>query len=159
MAEKAKIEMQRKLTIKGIWGSKLDIEEILKAEGKQMDICVLRGICRRYKADQSEQGAFVRFYGEFRGTNCKTGETFAAPQIIVPGILQDQLYGVMGADGDVRDVQFAVKIAAKYDKDSVTKYVYRVESLIAPQESDLMEILDKSLSGQKLLPAPAKAKA
>lgn len=159
MAEekRTKLEMQRKLTMKGIWGGKQDIEEILAAPNKQLDVAVLRGICRRYKPDQSEDGgAYIRFYGDFRGTNCKTGEVFQAPQIIVPGILQDQLFAAMGSEAEVREVQFAVKISVKYDKGAVTQYVYRVESLIAPQDSDPLEVLDKTLSGQKLLPAPPK---
>ena len=69
----------------------------------------------------------------------------------MPGVAQDLLMGALDGDG-VGDVQFAFQIGAHYDKDSVTKYVYDVSSLIEPSEDDPVERLGAQL-GVKTGPA------
>lgn len=155
MAQARKIETMRKLTIRSIMGEKVDIEELLKTPEKRMDLCALYGIARKFKPDQSDLGSYVRFYGRFRGVNLKSGETMEAGQIIVPGIIQDQLFGAMGGEGgEVTEVQFAVKVGVKYDKDAATKYVYTVQSLQPMAENDPLTLLENTLTERKALPAP-----
>lgn len=156
MADRKAPEIVRKLTIKGIIGGKVDIEKVLKKEGKKMDLCSIYGIARRFKADQSDLGSFVRFYGRFRAVNLETGEVTEAPQIIVPGIVQDQLYAAMGNEAEVKEVQFAVRVGVKYDPEAATKYVYYAQTLEEPSESDPLEMLGAKLRDQKALPAPKK---
>mgnify|MGYP003393846661 CR=1 FL=1 len=152
-----KVETVRKLTIKGIMGGKVDLEALLKKDGKRMDLCSVYGIARKFKPDQSDMGAFIRFYGRFRGVNLQTGEMMEAGQAILPGTVQDQLYGAMGGtEGEVTEVQFAVKIGVKYNADAATKYVYTVESLQPIAENDPLTMLENSLTERKALPAPKK---
>ena len=154
MAEaKSKIEQLRRLTVKTVFGA-VDIEEVLKKADKRMDCMSIYGIVRRFKPDSSEIGGeFVRFYGQLRAVNLKTGEVFEGGQCILPGIAQDALYGALSG-ADTAEVQFACKIGVKYDPKAVTKYVYTVESLLPPQESSPLAQLEKGLRGDKLLPAP-----
>ena len=157
MSEARKVELARKLTVKGIVGAKVDLEVLLKKEGKRMDLCAIYGLARKHKADQSDYGSFVRFYGRFRGVNLETGEVTEAGQLIAPGMLQDQLYGAMGGDGgEVTEVQFAVRIGVKYDKSAATQYVYTMESLQAIAENDPLALLENGLRDRKALLAPKK---
>jgi hypothetical protein len=152
-----KVETARKITVKGVMGEKVDIEELLKTADKRQDLCTVYGIARKFKPDQSDMGSFIRFYGRFRAVNLKTGETTEAGQAILPGIVQDGLYGAMGGgEADVTEVQFAVRIGVKYNKEAVTKYVYTVESLQAPAENDPLALLESTLTDRKSLPAPKK---
>lgn len=155
MAEQRKVELARKLTVKGIVGEKVDMEVLLKADGKRMDLCAIYGLARKHKPDQSDYGSFIRFYGRFRGVNLKTGEVSEAGQLIAPGMLQDQLFGAMGGEGgEVTEVQFAVKIGVKYDKTAATQYVYTMESLQPIAENDPLALLESGLRDRKALPAP-----
>lgn len=157
MAQARKVEQIRKITVKGVMGGKVDLEALLKQTDKRQDLCTVYGIARKFKPDQSDMGAFIRFYGRFRAVNLESGEVTEAGQAILPGIVQDVLYGAMGGgEGDVTEVQFAVKIGVKYNKDAVTKYVYTVESLQAPTENDPLTLLENALSDRKALPAPKK---
>ena len=158
MAEGKKVETVRKLTVRSIVGAKVDLEVLLKKDGKRMDLCAIYGLARKHKPDQSDYGSFIRFYGRFRGVNLETGEVTEAGQLIAPGMLQDQLYGAMGGDtlGDVTEVQFAVKIGVKYDKSAATQYVYTMESLQPIAENDPLALLENGLRDRKALPAPKK---
>lgn len=148
-------EAVRKLTVKGIMGEKVDIEKLLAAPGKRMDLCDIFGIARRHKADQSEHGSFVRFYGRFKGVNLATGEVVEAPQFIAPGTVQDMLYGAMGTDENVIEVSFGVRIGVKFDNDAATKYVFTVTNLRKPSENDPLALLENEIStAVKALPAP-----
>lgn len=144
----------RKLTTKVIFGGNPDVEELLKAEGKKMDLALIAGVARKFKPDSSEHGNFVRFYGQFQGVNMVTGERFEAGQAILPGAGQDALYGAMGSEGEAVTVEFAYLISAKYDKDAVTKYVYECRPVTKPKENDPVAQLLKSVEGQLKLPAP-----
>lgn len=156
MAEKRTAESIRKITIKAVVGEVPDVEALLKAPEKRKDLCTIYGVVRRSKPDSSDYGDFVRFYGQFKGVNLGTGEVFMAPQAILPGIVQDQLYGAMAGGEGAGEVQFAVKIGVKYDKTAATKYLYTAESLMPIQESDALTMLENSLKEQKALPAPKK---
>lgn len=154
-AEKTTVDAVRKLTIKGVMGEKPDIEKLLAAEGKRMDLCDIFGIARRHKPDASDHGSFIRFYGRFKGVNLATGEILEAPQLIAPGTLQDMIYGAMGNEENIVEVQFAVRCGIKYDKDAATKYVYTFVNLMPTMENDPMALLEASVKDRvKALPAP-----
>jgi hypothetical protein len=154
MAEKRAAQL-RKITIKGVMGENPDVEKLIKKDGKRMDLCLIYGIVRRFKPDQSDKGAFVRFYGQIRATNLVTGELFQAGQVILPGQAQDALYGAMdGVEG--ANVHFGVKVGVKYDGSSIVKYVYTVESIMPPAENDPLLALEQAM-GMKALPKPKES--
>ena len=144
----------RKITVAGI-GATPDLEVLLKQSGKQMLVARVYGVARRAKPEMGKEGRgdYVKFYGQFKAVNVVTGESFVSGALILPGVVQDQLYGAM--DGDVQGVEFAVDIGAKYDPDAVTKYVYFAKSLIKPKDNDPLLLMEKQLAGLKALPAPA----
>jgi hypothetical protein len=157
MAQRKENDFVRKLTVKGVMGANPDLEKLLKAEGKRMDLLTIFGVARKFKPDTAPNGSnFVRFFGQFRAVNLDTGEVFDSGQCIVPGTVQDALYGAMGSGEEVKEVQFAVRIGVKYDATAVTKYVYTVNNLMPTQENDPMTLLENSLKELKALPAPKK---
>lgn len=158
-AKNKAVEMVRKITVKQIMGKKVDVEKLILAPGKKLDLCDIMGIARRMKPDQSEHGEFVRFYGRFRGVNLETGESVDAPQLIVPNTIQDLLYGAMGDDANVKEVSFAVRVGVKFDNDAAAKYVFTVTNLSAPVENDPLTLMQTSMAERvKALPKPVTEK-
>lgn len=161
----AKIRDERKVTIKAVYGDLPDIEKLLKAPNKSMDLIDLVGIVRRAKPDShsvaaGETSDFVRFYGEFRAINRATGEVVEAGQAILPGAIQDKLYGALGVGDKVKEISFAIRIGIRYDKNALRHYVYTTESLLPPSENDALSQL-AVLAGVKQLAfkEPPKAEA
>lgn len=151
-----KIRDERKITIKSVCGELPDVEKLLKAPEKSIDLMELVGIVRRAKADTHEMrngevSEFVRFYGMFRATSLATGEVVEAGQCLLPGAIQDKLYGALPQDGG--EVSFAVRIGIKYNKDALKNYVYYTESLLPPAHNDPLSAIAAS-AGMKKLAAP-----
>lgn len=151
MAEK-KAQQIRKITVKAVMGENPDVEKLIKKDGKRMDLCRIYGILRRFKPDESDKGAFVRFYGQVKAINLVTGEIFEAGQVILPGQAQDALYGAMDGVEGAR-VQFGIKVGVKYDASAITKYTYTVESEMPPTENDPLLLIEQAI-GLKALPKP-----
>lgn len=145
----------RKITIKDVAG-KVDLEQLLKAENKTMNLAKIFGMAYKGKPEESALGFYVRFLGRFRAVNSE-GEIFDAPALIVPAIAQDMLTAALEQDG-VKEVQFAIEVSVVYDAESVTKYRYVIKPLIEAAADDPLERLTAQLN-VKAIAAPAKDKA
>lgn len=88
MAEKksATVEMVRKITIKTVMTEAVDIIDLNKK--KSIDLCQIYGAVTAFKPGASDLGSYVRFIGEFKAVNLKTGEIFGAPACILPRFLE-----------------------------------------------------------------------
>lgn len=144
------MQIVRKITLKGVCG-KVDLEKLLKAPGKRMELMKVFGVARKAAPGSTAIGDFVRFSGSFRAVNSVTGESFQAGGMILPPIAQDLLAGALEGDG-VEDVNFGFSVAVHYDADAIAKYVYEVESLLPPAQDDPLERLGAAL-GVSVAPA------
>lgn len=154
MAEK-ETSYPRKITLKTI-GAQPDFEKLMKAEGKKMSLAHIFGVITRSKPGQSDLGAFVKFLGQFKAVNTATGEIFESAAIILPRFLEEQLYGALPAEG-AGNVEFAIELSAKYDKDAATKYVYEARNLLPLKENAQMKELESRVGERvKALAAPKK---
>lgn len=153
----AKIEQLRKITL-GTCEAQPTLETLAKLEktGGSAPLLDVYGIATKFKPADSDKGPYIRFFGSFRAIRHGDKATFSASQVILPKMIEESLWSVMGAggpDGELSNVQFAFRIGAKYDKKAATKYVYVAESLMPVSESDPLVMLQQQLSG-KLLAAP-----
>ncbi len=149
----AKIETLRKITL-GTCEVQPDSETVAALEKKgPMPLLDVYGVATKYKAGESNFGPFVAFLGSFRAVRHGDKAVFQSGKLILPKMLEEQLYAIMGGGDDVNNVQFAFRIGAKFDKKAATKYTYTAESLTPPAENDPVTMLEKQLSG-KLLAAP-----
>ncbi len=147
----------RKITIKTVWGSALDIEEVLAAPDRLLPIMDVWGIAGRFRAGESDLGPYTRFVGQFKATNLKTGEIFRASACLLPKFLEEDLVAAMtvGESAEVKNAQFGVRIYAKFDKNAATKYIYVADSLVEAATSDAMLALEQQIKGAAAaLPAP-----
>ena len=157
MATKEKeIQYPRKITMKTILGEKLDFEKLMKVDGKRLQLADIYGVATKAKPGESDLGPYVRFLGQFRATNLETGEVFESAVCILPRFIEEQLMGAMGLDG-AQNVEFALRVSAKYDKDAATKYVYEAKNLLPTRESDALQSLTERVGDAvKALPKPNK---
>lgn len=149
------MQILRKITLKAVTG-KIDFEKLLDAPNRRIDLMKVYGTARKAKPDQSDLGSYIRFSGSFRAMNIATGEMFEAGVVILPGIAQDLLMGALDSE-DAEAVDFGFMISVKYDAESVTKYVYDIQSLMAPSKDDPLERLAAQM-GLVALPKPAEEK-
>lgn len=149
------IETVRKITL-GTIGVQPDIEELLKKPGKRADLCDLYGVATKAKPGSSDYGPFVAFLGQFRAKRLADGQEFDSRKIIFPAFIEEELYGAFGED-NTGNVEFAMRISAKYDADAATKYVYEMKPIIKPKENaQLADLMTRANEAAKALPAPAK---
>lgn len=147
-------ETLRKITL-GTIGVQPDIEALMKADGKKLDLADIYGVATKAKPGQSDYGPFVAFLGDFRAVRLSDKATFQARKIIFPQFIEEELYGAF-PDGVNGNVEFAMRISAKFDKDAATKYVYEMKPIIKPAESAQLSALEaKMKDAVKALPAPS----
>jgi hypothetical protein len=146
-------EMIRKITVGKVCG-RLDFEVI--QERKQVELMDVFGILTKSKPDSSDINNYERFFGQFRATNLETGEEFYSGQCILPGVAADLLSGMLTPEGG--SVEFALRIGARYDKDSATKYIYTCKPLFKPADN-LLALEARVRDAVKALPAPSLKKA
>jgi hypothetical protein len=155
----AKLEQIKKITI-GTCFAQPDLDLLLKLEkgkdkdGKRMALLDVIGIAKKFKPGSSTFGEFVKFVGQFKATNLRTKDVYTSSACILPKMLEEQLWAVMGA-GEVGDVQFAFRIGCEYDEKQARKYVYTAISLLPPAENDALSLIERSIADSaKALPAP-----
>lgn len=140
-----KVEAMRKLTIKSVCGLDREqlLEMVMKDKQKVFPLVKIYGVVTRTRPGESDFGDFVRFIGQFRAVDMATGEVKAAPVVILPKFLEDELAGALA--GGAKDVQFAVQIGVKYDKTAATSYVYMADNLIEPSQNDALTAIEQRM--------------
>lgn len=158
--EKPEIESLRKITLKTI-GAQADIEKLMDAPSRRMDLCDVWGVATIAKPGQSDHGAYVKFLGEFKARNLLTGQVYGARALILPRFIEEEIYGALTAPG-AQSVDFGFRVSAKFDKDAATKYVYDVKHAMKAKESEALaqieDQMSKVLPVVKALPAPTAKK-
>lgn len=152
----AKVKPLRKITLATVCGKVKGnaelMKEIINADGQAVPLMDVIGIATKAKPGETQMGEFVRFVGQFKAINLKTGEVFAAPACILPNFLADEIHGAMAASDQVKNAQFAFRIGAFYSPESVTQYQYTADPLIPPAEADALVLLEQQArEGAKLL--------
>jgi hypothetical protein len=153
MADKMEVERLRKITL-GTIKVRPDIEELLKAPGKRMELADIYGVATKAKPGVTDIGPYVGFLGSFRAVRLADKQVFESSKIILPKFIEEELFGAFG-EGMAGNVEFAFRISAKYDKDAATKYIYEMKSLVPVQENaQLTALLGKVKDAAKQLAAP-----
>ncbi len=152
-----KTEILRKLTIKSCGLGVTEIKDVVTAENPSVELLKVVGVTTSARPGQTDKGEYLKLMGTFRGVNMLTGQVFDASQAILPSFISDTL-----AEGlkQSPEVEFAILIGAKYDKDAVTGYVYTVSPLIETKPSDKMAALLAASGANNpiALPAPKSGK-
>lgn len=147
------IERLRKITL-GTIKVQPDLEKLLKMPGKRADLCDLYGIATRAKPGNSDYGPFVAFVGTFRAIRLEDKAEFESSKIILPAFIEEELFAAFNGEQNA-NVEFAMRISAKYDAEAATKYVYDMVPLIKPKENaQLANLMGAVKEAQKALPAP-----
>lgn len=148
------VGLLRKITNKTVLG-----KEFLEAKPKEpTDLYTLMGVINSYQPGQSEYGTFVKFKGDFVADVHVSGESYRAPNCIVPVPMDDVLATMYDKaveemvdketgempPGKRPQVQFAVKIGYK-PGDTPTGYEWTVTPLMEMQENDAITNLRQTL--------------
>jgi hypothetical protein len=135
-------QMARKMTIKTITGgaakwfptlTSVSFEENgvdaqgnkvlrLKNEPPILPLCKILGFTSTAKGGASEFGEFIKFGGQFRGTNLADGVVSEAAQCLLPPFVADGLFAALQNPDRKGSVQFAIEIGVQYDDTAVAKY-------------------------------------
>jgi len=133
-----------KITVKTVCGAP-DIEKIIGAKGKQIELMDVFGYVRKSAPGTSDLGEYVKFKGSFKAVNLETGEIFQSGALILPGVASEALDGAM--THDVNELQFGFRIGVKYapDNKGAVKYSYFAVPLMAPSENDPLTLLENQI--------------
>ena len=144
-----------KITVKNVCGTP-DLEDILKAPGRQIELMDVFGLARKMVPGESQYGPYVKFSGVFKAINLQTGEAVQSGACILPGTAQEMLAGAFS--DDTTEVKFGFKITVKADKSSKgTGYSFIVTPLTEASENDPLIMLENQIKQerQRALAAPA----
>lgn len=146
--------INRKLTIKELVGN---VGRIMygKPEGEKLPLMRVVGNATGYEPVVTESGTSIKLKGLFKGTNLiDPSKTMTAPNCYLPPAAAELIAGQF--TGDVSQVAFAFDIYARVELDSITKYVYEVETIKDPDKDPFteMEKLLPPLPTTAALPAP-----
>jgi len=152
----------RKITLKevGAQPSNEDKAAMLLDSTKEITLARIYGVAGAFKPGNSDHGPFVKFMGQFKAVNMRTGEIFIGTTLILPRFLEEQLHGHLSA-GTV-GVEFAFEVSAKGDqpgaKKSATGYTYTAKPLIGFAENSALAALEAKIGGGNVaqLSAPKK---
>lgn len=144
----------KKITTKVVAG-KLSLEALIEHNtahpGTVMPLYTLYGIASDMTAGETALGPYVKILGQFKAVNVK-GETFVSGCAIIPGAGSDLIASAVKSLGDNGgNIEFAFKIGAKRDLASAVGYVYEVEQMQQPGQSDPLAALENRLGGLKLI--------
>lgn len=152
----------RKITLKeiGAQPSKEDRAAMLLDASKKLVLARIFGIAGACKPGTSDHGPFVKFIGQFKAVNMRTGEIFVSSTMILPKFIEEQLHGVLTAGVSQSGVEFAWEIYAQGDKPgakpSATGYTYGAQPLMGFAENSALAALEAKISNVAQLPAPKK---
>lgn len=164
--QEPQMQYPRKITLKeiGAQPSKEDRAAMLLDHSKVIALARIYGIAGAFKpgmgtTPDGTQKPYVKFLGQFRAINLKTGEVFNSSTMILPQFIEEQLHGILSAGG-AQSVEFAVEISAQGDKPgakpSATGYTYSVKPLLQMGENSALAALEAKFSNVAKLPAPGK---
>lgn len=158
------VEYARKITNKvmlGEWAGESGLgEELLKRllKDKQFPLYRVIGIAKATRPKTTDYGESIKFIGQFEAESLlDKGRRVQASSLYLPGFLEEELYGLLGTDGNHGDgVTFAFEIGVKYDGKAATKYVYTARPLVQASGGDALALLREQVA-TAALPAPKAA--
>lgn len=138
----------------GLLGNKERMAKLLTVD--RMIMMTVVGIANGYTIKEGKDGRepSILLSGSFKATDYESGKVFRAGRCYLPKMASSLIAGMFSKE--TSEIQFGFVISARYDADSITQYVYEVESLMEPSESDAVELLEKSFGSLALLPADIK---
>lgn len=156
----------RKITLKeiGAQPTKEERAAMLLDHTKIIPLARIYGVAGSFKPGMGQtpdgtQKPYVKFLGQFRAVNLKTGEVFNSATLILPQFIEEQLHGIL-ASGNAQSAEFGFEIAAQGDqpgkKPNATGYTYQAKSLLAMGENSVLAALEAKF--QAALPAPKDEK-
>lgn len=144
------MELIRKITIRTVGVSKADIKAKVKDAEGGVPLVRIVGETVEAKVGQTDKGQFIRLLGDFVAINESTGKRYQSAQCILPTFVSEPLAAALKMS---QSVSFALLIGAKADDDSITGYVFTVESLTKAEPTDKMRRL-LSVAGIEEAAAP-----
>lgn len=153
----------RKITLKeiGAQPSREDRAAMLTDPTKKIALARIYGVAGSFKPGMGQtpdgtQKPYVKFLGQFRAVNLRTGEVFNSATLILPQFIEEQLHGVL-TSGNAQSAEFGFEISAQGDqpgkKPSATGYTYQAHSLLQMGENTVLAALEAKFSAPAL-PAP-----
>jgi len=142
----------RKITLATI-GAQPTIKEVLASPDEKLALARIYGVASVAKPGASQHGPYVKFLGQFKAVNLRTGQVFTSNAMILPKFVEEQLFGAMGGES-TQGVEFAFEMAAHYDESAATKYVYDAQHLLKAVDSEQMKQLESRISSAAALPNP-----
>ena len=142
----------RKITLKecGAQPTKEERAAMLLNAALKVPLLRVYGIAGAFKPGSSDFGPFVKFIGQFKAINLKTGEIFVASSMILPQFIEEQIHGYLSS-GATTGVEFAFEISAQGDqpgaKPSATGYTYGAKPLMGFAENSALAALEAKISG------------
>ena len=144
------MEIARKVTVGGI----NNVRKGFKGITEKTFVARILGIVHSAKVEDGQLGAYVKFQGEFQGTNMH-GEITAAPVCMLPEPAASMLHAaVQGSEGSVK---FGFDFYVVPDESVAIGYKYVTTPLVEAKPSNPLADMLASMPELPKLPTPKQA--
>lgn len=140
MAEQAKLQLVKKLSLKSIIG-KPDIKALHEG-GKEIEVFNVGGACTGIKTGNSTYGDWTAFTGTFGAIRLSDGMVFRGVQLFLPEVAEGfVLPAVYAAEGHPVEFAFIIGVKPAKKQDGSDSYEYTVKPIQAAEVSDPLDAM------------------
>jgi hypothetical protein len=143
-----------KITVRAVGLDPKQLEEIALSQKGRTPVLRVAGIVEKHETKTSHLGEFERFSGKFVAVNLTTGAQYRAKGMILPEVGAMVLCTMMeNVEGPA---EFGLDITVEKIKNDGPgyKYKYGATSLIASDQTDVLDDILAKAGGLPALPAP-----
>lgn len=154
-----KLNLERKISPKSIIGNVKALAKKYK-NGERVELYTVIGSCTDIKTGTTAHGDYVGFIGSFEAVNLLDNKGYTSKECFIPepysSVLHDAVKNEIAESakngGEIKTVDFALKILIEIDENQSTGYIYHSESLLEMTPTSALDHLRGAM--QSVLDAP-----
>lgn len=143
-----KLSLERKISPKSIIGN---VKALAKKyeNGERVELYTVIGSCTDIKTGTTQHGDYVGFIGSFEAVSLIDGKGTTAKECFIPepysAVLHDAVKNAIAESakngGEIKTVDFALKVLIEIDDAQSTGYIYHSESLLEMKPTSALDHL------------------
>ena len=111
------------------------------------DLFAFYGLCRSYAEESNSYGVYIRFKGDFKARNMRTGQEYRSATAILPKVAEDFLANVMLRAQEYAGmayVEFGI-VVGMVQSDTPVGYEFTVRTLVEDKDTDPLAALEAKI--------------
>ena len=143
------MKLEKKLSLRQILGTVKETRHLAEqGQGESVYVARIFGIGRSLKTGETDNGPWVAIMGEGKGINVRTGDEVRSSKVFLPAPADEMVASQVASLERGGAVEYGFDVFVREDQTAATGYVYEVEPIMEPGESDPLSMLENQIGGQ-----------